>query len=184
MLIGKLIKPCKICFYEQDQDNGEIESFSLLKLNIIEFIKLYSIAMVNNMVIEETLDNSIVIKYSGDDTLHQCWKELAMNHKTANPSNFTDVSKSFKSEIEGTSVLIRDPIKEIIRIAKREGNDTDTINRICISNKDREDFFYSAKRSKYFNDTGKYAISSDDAKIYEYWSIRMNNAYLYHKGQD
>ena len=32
MIIGKLIKPCKICLYDLDKDGGEIESFSLLTL--------------------------------------------------------------------------------------------------------------------------------------------------------
>ena len=38
MLIGKLIKPCKICLYETRKDGGEIESFSLLKLSTLNAI--------------------------------------------------------------------------------------------------------------------------------------------------
>lgn len=175
MIIGRLIKPCKICLFEQQEDDGKIESFSLLKLNLIEAINLFN----KGSEIEYTLDNSIVIKYSGNDSVHQYWKELAIAHRASNPTDFIDVSKSFKSTTPGTSVLIRDPIKQIIRIAKRNGDDTNTINRICIDDKDRENFFYDSKKSKYFLTNKKYAIDKEDSKLYKNWAIKMNNTYLY-----
>ena len=75
MLIGKLIKPCKIVIYEAKEDGGEIESFTLLKLNVVEVYKLLESAAEKEL----TLDNSIVIKYSGNDATHQLWKELQNN---------------------------------------------------------------------------------------------------------
>ena len=52
MLIGKLIKPCKICLYETRKDGGEIESFSLLKLWMKEFGELFAKAIELKKVIE------------------------------------------------------------------------------------------------------------------------------------
>lgn len=70
MLFGKLIKPCKICIYEQQEDGGEIESFSLLKLSLSEVYRLLVI-VVDKKDIETTLDGSIVVRYSGNDSTHQ-----------------------------------------------------------------------------------------------------------------
>ena len=94
MLFGKLVKPCKICIYEQQKDGGEIESFSLLKLSLIEVYSLLNKTSANN--IETTLDGSVVIKYSGNDITHKEWKNLACEHLKKNPSNFVDVSKKIQ----------------------------------------------------------------------------------------
>lgn len=177
MLFGKLIKPCKICIYEQQEDGGEIESFSLLKLSLSEVYRLLVI-VADKKDIETTLDSSIVIKYSGNDSIHQEWKKLASEHLKKNPNNFVDVSKKYKSDILGTSCLIRDPKKHIIRIALRRGDDNCTINRLCIDNSIRERFFQDAKVSTFFRETKKYAIDSKDLKVYTYWSTYMNNEYI------
>lgn len=52
MIIGKLIKPCKICIYEVESDGGEVESFSLLKLKLNEFIEIIREALNQNKSIE------------------------------------------------------------------------------------------------------------------------------------
>ena len=174
MLFGKLIKPCKICIYEQKEDGGEIESFSLLKLSLPEVYILLSQAKD----VECTLDSSIVIKYSGNDSIHQEWKKLAVEHTKKNPSNFRDISKKYKTDIAGTSCLIRDANKHIIKIALRKGNDTCTINRMCIDNEMRERFFQDAKAGKYFKQTKKYALDTQDLNVYTYWSKYMNSSYL------
>lgn len=177
MLFGKLIKPCKICIYEQKEDGREIESFSLLKLSLPEIYTLLSQIKENN-IIECTLDNSIVIKYSGDDDIHKEWKKIAIEHTKNNPSNFRDLSKKYKTNIAGTSCLIRDPENHIIKIALRKGNDVCTINRICIDNDIRERFFQDTKVGKYFKQNKKYALDTQDLSIYTYWSKYMNSSYL------
>lgn len=178
MIIGKLIKPCKICFYDQSMGGGEIESFSLLKLSLIEFVELLNTAKEFNKEIEESLDGSIVIKYSGNDELHQKWKTLAVEHERNSPKQFINVSAQFKSKIPGTSCLIRDPVKHIIRIAKRDGNDKVTINRICVDNSIRERFFYDVKTTKYFKDSKKFAMDTQDLQTYTYWSKYMNTSFI------
>lgn len=178
MLVGKLIKPCKICLYETRKDGGEIESFSLLKLSMGEFGSLFAKAIELKKVIEYSLDDSIVIQYSGNDELHQLWKALTVEHKKVNPGNFVDISAQFQSKITGTSCLIRDPKNHIIRIALRNGNDKVTINRICIDNGIRERFFNDVKSTKRYFKTKKYAMDTEDLAVYSYWSKYMNTAFI------
>lgn len=178
MIIAKLIKPCKICLYNMEEDGGEIESFTLLKLTLQEHTTLIFKAVHLNKEIEYPLDGSIVIPYSGEDKLHQFWKELAMEHKKQNPADFVDLSHKFKTKILGTSCLIRDPAKHIIKIALRRGDDTVTINRLCIGNDIRERFFSDVKRTKLFKQTGKYMMDTNDLDIYTYWSKFMNDSFI------
>lgn len=178
MIIGKLIKPCKICFYETRKDGGEIESFSLLKLSVGEFTQLLAKAIEMKKEIEYTLDGSSVIKYSGNDELHQLWKNIAVEHERTSPEQFIDVSAQFKTKVSGTSCLIRDPKNHIIRIALRQGNDKTTINRLCIDNSARERFFYDVKTTKYYKTKKKFAMDTQDLQIYTYWSKFMNTAFI------
>ena len=184
MLFGKLIKSCKICIYEQKEDGGEVESFSMLKLSLQEVYYLFCTVFSHYLSedieknVDKALDGSLVIKYSGNDDIHKARKKLAQNHLKTNPSNFRDISKKYKTDIPGTSCLIRDADKHIIKIAFRKGNDTCTINRMCIDNEIRERFFQDAKASKYFKQTKKYALDTQDLNTYTYWSKYMNSSYL------
>lgn len=178
MIIAKLIKPCKICIFESRKDGGEIESFSLLKLSLNEFSSLLTKAIELKKEIEYTLDDSVVIKYSGNDEIHQYWKKLSIEHEKTSPSNFVDVSAQFKSEISGTSCLIRDPVKHIIRIALRNGDDNVTINRMCIDNEIRERFFNDVKTTLLFKKSKKYAMDTQDLATYTYWSKYMNTSFI------
>lgn len=178
MIIGKLIKPCKICLFENNKDGGEIESFSLLKLTLTEYTALITTAIETSKTIEYPLDGSIVIQYSGNDEIHQQWKKLAVEHEKMSPVDFIDVSATFISKITGTSCLIRDPKKHIIRIALRNGDDKVTINRVCIDNSIRERFFNDVKTTQLFKKTKKYAMDTNDLTIYTYWSKYMNTSFI------
>lgn len=178
MVIGKLIKPCKICLYEVMEDGGEIESFTLLKLSLKEAVTLTFRAEQHKNTIEFPLDGSVVIQYSGNDEVHQLWKEIAVEHSKTTPKDFIDVSAEFESDISGSSCLIRDPNKHIIRIALRNGDDKVTINRICIDNSIRERFFSDVKTTKYFFKNKKYAMNTEDLNIYTYWSKYMNTSFI------
>lgn len=178
MLIAKLIKPCKICVSDMREDGGELESFSLLKLSAQEYTSIIFKAVQLNRGIEYPLDGSVVISYSGNDEIHQLWKGVATEHMKQSPKDFIDVSAEFKTNVLGTSCLIRDPKKHIIRIAKRNGDDKVTINRLCIGNNIRERFFNDVKRTKLFEKTGKYAMDTQNLDIYTYWSKFMNSSFI------
>lgn len=178
MIIGKLIKPCKICFFESRKDGGEIESYSLLKLSLEEFTNLLLKAKDLGKEFEYPLDGSMVIQYSGNDELHQLWKTYAVEHEKNSPEQFIDVSAQFKTKISGSSCLIRDPKNHIIRIALRDGNDKTTINRLCIDNSIRERFFYDVKTTRYYKTHKKFAMDTQDLQTYTYWSKFMNMSFI------
>ena len=155
---------------------GEVESFTLLKLTLQEASSLLLLTNENN--VEQTLDGSVVIKYTGNDTVHKKWKDLASEHSKKSPVAFFDVSAKFKTNITGTSCLVRDPVKHEIKICLRKGNDNQTINRICIDNGVRQRFFNDVKVCSGFRDTGKYYMDTRDLGIYTYWSKYMNTSYI------
>ena len=178
MIIGKLIKPCKICLYDLDKDGGEIESFSLFKPSFNELSQILTKAIETKKEIEYPLDGSVVIKYSGNDEVHKVWKEIAVEHERNSPDQFLDVSAQFKTDIPGTSCLVRDPVNHIIKIALRKGSDKVTINRICIDNSIRERFFYDVKTSQYYKKNNKFAMDTNDLQTYTYWSKFMNTSFI------
>ena len=177
MIIAKLIKPCKICVFDKE-DGGEVESFSLLKLPMSELAQLLLKVAESKNEVEYPLDGSVVIKYSGNDSVHQLWKELVLKHEKDSPHCFIDISAQFKTGVAGTSCLVRDPNKHIIRIALREGDDRMTINRVCVDNSIRERFFYDAKTSHRYQQTKKFAIDTKDLATYTYWSKFMNMSFI------
>lgn len=177
MIIGKLIKPCRICLYESD-DGGEKESFTLLKLSFKEALGLYNDALCNGNKIEYPLDESVVIQYSGNDNVHTEWKAIAVEHEKNSPMDFIDLSSEFKTSISGTSCLIRDPKNHIIKIALRKGNDKIVINRVCIDNAIRERFFSDVKATKRYKESGHFAMDTRDLDIYKYWSNYMNVSFI------
>lgn len=177
-MIGRLIKPCRICLYEQD-DGGEVESFCLLRLSMGEVWRILATVSNHSERVSGMLDGSLVIKYSDkDDPTYREWVRIALEHSKTEPRDFHDLSRKYKSVVPGTSVLVRDSRKHTIRIALRKGNDDCTINRLCISNDMRERFFQDVKRGTLFKETGRYIMDSRDQDVYSYWSRFMNNEYL------
>ena len=182
MIIAKLMKPYKIVILDNRQDGSELESYSLLKLSLQQAAQLIDKASEIGDSIEYPLDNSVVIIYKSGDALHNLWKSWAEEkHKdrvSIDPGNKINISAEFESPIIGTSCLVRDPKKHIIRIALRKENNKTSINRVCISNDIKQRFFYDAKTSSYFAKNNKYAIDTDDLATYTYWSKYMNNSFI------
>ena len=88
---------------------------------------------------------------------------------------------SYKSEINGTSKLIRISKKQIIKIVRRK-NERDNINRVdsvCIDNELREQFFADCKQTQYFKNMKKYEImnTEKDKNIYNKWDFIMDEVY-------
>lgn len=178
MIIGKLVKPYKMCFFESKVDGSELESFSLLKLSFFEFTALLEMAVKTDHTINYGLNNVFTIEYKGDDKLHKLWKSLACQHEAIAVEPFYYVNAKFPTVIGGTSCLIRDPEKHSICIAYRKSNQDTSINRLCICNSIRERFFSDCKTSTLFKTTKKYAIDSRDKELYSYWSKYMNDSFI------
>ena len=182
MIIGKLMKPYKIVILDAAQNGSEMESYSLLKLSMQQAAQLIDKASELGDAIEYPLDGSVVLTYKSGDGLHTLWKSWAEEkHKekvSIDPGNKINISAEFESPIDGTSCLVRDPKKHIIRIALRKENNKTSINRVCIPNDIKQRFFYDAKTSTHFAKNNKYAIDTDDLATYTYWSKYMNNSFV------
>lgn len=99
-------------------------------------------------------------------------------------------STRFKSEISGTSRLIRVPTKKSIKIVRRKGLSDcyDKVNSICITNKQREEFFADVKKSKWFQSlevsAKDYKINGNmegDLPLYEKWDKIISYVFEQHK---
>lgn len=176
MIYAKVFKHSQIVIYKKDKDGGELESYSLLKISPKELLQLIrNIEFDNDLLIE---GNSIILPFKDNKKLYDNFKAIANEHKLKKPNSFLDVSKKFTSNIEGTSVLVRDPIKHLIWIAKRKGNNLQNINRICIDNIVRERFFKDCKTCIYYKENNKFIIDTRDLRVYTTWSDYMNKIYL------
>ena len=160
--------------YEGNSNN--IESFTLLRLDLLETKEVLN--STNNWELQEGI---LIAQYTHKDDLDTTFKKLAIEHKKKN-ENFIDVSKTYESKIKGTSFLIRDPQKHIIKIAKRDNN-ISTINKLNIDNDIREAFFNDCKKSQFFKLNNKYGIDVSDLELYSFWSKYMNMTYLVESNQ-
>ena len=86
-------------------------------------------------------------------------------------------NKKYISNIPGTSVLLRDKKKLVIRIAFRKNNNTTEINRVCISNAMREEFFATVKQTHGRPVTGNYCLYAEDGEPFRYWAEMMDKIY-------
>ena len=58
------------------------------------------------------------------------------------------------------------------------GVNSDITYELLFDNEMRERFFQDAKAGKYFKQTKKYALDTQDLNVYTYWSKYMNSSYL------
>ena len=84
------------------------------------------------------------------------------------------VKTYYKSNVVGTSRLIKLESKKTIKIVKRKGSKdaTNRANSVCINNKLREEFFFDCKSTSTFNKANKiYEIvcTEKDKDLYEKW---------------
>lgn len=162
----------------------EVESFTLLDVSGTDAFRL--LASSKEFKSE---DGVTTIKYTSGDSTDSMFKAIASKHKKVaeeEPTKkaFRDVSKKYQLadvKIAGTSVLIRDVKKHTIRVAKRsttnstEGN----VNRLFITNFERDAFFNEARKSITYRDTNKFMLSYElDKESYANWSNYMNSRYF------
>ena len=109
--------------------------------------------------------------------------ENSENSKSEYVKPQVDINKLvvYKSNVIGTSKLIRIPKKQIIKIIRRKGT-TDNSNKqnsVCIDNRLRESFFADCKQTQHFDDTKLYEIMYNefDKDIYNKWDSIMDNIY-------
>ena len=92
------------------------------------------------------------------------------------------IKNYYKSNVIGTSRLIKIKSKETIKIVRRKGpkDSTNRPNSVCINNKLREDFFSDCKKTSTFHKDNKtYEIinTKEDNPIYEKWDSIIKNVF-------
>lgn len=175
-MIAQRIKP-GVLLISNSEMKDNLESFTMLNVSKEDALEL----LFASKSVEKTADG-FIIRYEDSDLVSKMYKAIAYKHKETN-SNFIDVSKKYtleKEDIPGTSLLLRDPKKHIIKVCRRSTTNSKVcnINRLFIPNKYRDRFFKDVLLCKRFKETNKYEIDSRDTDIYTEWSSFMNDAYF------
>lgn len=87
-----------------------------------------------------------------------------------------EVVKKVHTDIPGTSCLIRTSTRSCIQIAYRKNDDKTSINRVCISNTRREEFFETCRITNDPN-ADKYYKIRNGYKYFSYWDKFMDEEY-------
>ena len=114
------------------------------------------------------------------EVLQSFFKKIAIAKENG---NYEDVpNKVLDSDIPGTSALLRNKDKTVIKIVRRRDDKT-KLNKVCISNAIRENFFRDAKALHGRPVSGNYCIYIEDGEAFYYWNNLMDNIYynLYNK---
>ncbi len=178
-MIVRKVKPGVMQIIDTESIN-EIESYTLLDVSDKDAFRLLSASKDF-----KSEDGIVTINYNNGDSVDSMFKAIASKHSQDTSRNFVDVSKKYyinkDVDIKGTSVLIRDVKKHTIRVARRtttnstEGN----INRLFITNYERDMFFKDVNNSITYRDTSKFMLDSAlDKERYTVWSNYMNSRYL------
>ncbi len=173
LIIAQKIKPNKIKLYKWAFD--EIESYSLLKVTAEEAKDLIRADkdIWHNEIIHGVKEYVATVS----PAINEVRLSMVAKHKLVN-SEFRDVSKKYKLDVDGTSCLIRDPNTHTIKIAYKKSNQYCNINLLHINNNIREKFFEDAHHSLYWKLEKKYGISVEDTLEYKKWSDYMNRCYI------
>ena len=175
-MIAQRVKPGVILISKQEME-GNVESYTMLDVSKEDALEL----LFASNKIEKTADG-FVIKYEDNELVSKMYKAIANKHQQSNP-NFMNVSQTYVLEdddIVGTSLLLRDPKKHIIKVCRRSTTNSNkcNINRLFIPDKYRDRFFKDVKLCQRYKELEKYEIDSRDVDIYTEWSNFMNDAYF------
>ena len=175
-MIAQRIKPGVIYISKEDMKDN-LESYTMLNISKEDALEL----LFASSEVTRTGDG-FVIKYQDKDAVSQMYKAIASKHRQSN-SHFIDVSKKYEvtdEDVPGTSLLLRDPKKHVIKVCRRTTTNDHTcgINRLFISNKYRDEFFKDVVGSVRYDETHKYELDTRDEDIYTKWSNFMNDSYF------
>lgn len=175
-MIAQRIKP-GVLLISKNEMQDSLESFTMLNVSKDDALEL----LFASENVERTADG-FVIKYNDSDLVSKMYKAIACKHKESNPK-FIDVSTKYTlkdDDIDGTSLLLRDPKKHIIKVCRRSTAKSNecNINRLFIPNKYRDRFFKDVLLCQRYKDTNKWEIDSRDIDIYTEWSNFMNDSYF------
>ena len=179
-MIARRVRPGILKVINKPFDKSMIESYTLLNVDASDASAL--IFAAKNITKEDEYTISIRY-YEDDDLVSQMYKAIAHKHKQNNP-DFIDVSVRYELDMDaipGTSVLVRDPEKQTIKVAYRKSTNYSkacNINRLFITNAQRDAFFRDVTKGTYYKKTEKFVLSSEDIEMYTKWSVFMNDRYF------
>lgn len=118
------------------------ENYSMFRITYEDFRNLLSKGSWNLIDLDEYITESISLDKNSE--LEKLFSSMARNHSSKNTTNFT---KRVITNVPGTSCLLRTSTKSSIQIAYRKNNNKTQINRVCISDRDREEFFEDCRNT-------------------------------------
>lgn len=147
------------------------ESYSMFRITFTESRMLLSVGSWEQVDEDEFWSCK---QLSQDTELKNKFFEIAKLHITNDVRQ--EVSKKVESNVPGTSCLIRTSNKSYIQIGFRKGRNITQINRVCISDRKREEFFETCRRTDDPQATTYYKIRNG-YKYFDEWSTFMDEEY-------
>lgn len=135
------------------------ESYSMFRITYQEFRDILKTG-IWDVVDEDEYWSQSTLK---NEELKTVFYAVAKNHVTKEMRKEAD--KRVESTVRGTSCLIRGSDKSYIRIGYRKGRNTTQINRVCIPDYKREEFFQDCK-------------NTDDPLATVHWALRRGYKYF------
>lgn len=177
-MIARRVRPGILKVIDKPFGDSMIESYTLL--NVDEHDALALLFAAGNITKDD--ESTFTIRYEDGELVSRMYKAIASKHRQSNP-DFIDVSVRYELDMDaipGTSVLVRDPEKQTIKVAYRKSTNFSkacNINRLFVNNAQRDSFFRDVVRGDYYKRTGKYVLCSDE-ESYGKWSSFMNDRYF------
>ena len=171
-----------------EHDRGSEESPTYLKINIGEFVSLYSCGWCHWAHCKTQgnyTEDDIYLKCEESPEVMQRYREILGAHNislTSQETSTIDMNASFPAQVDGTSKIIWNNAHGRIHIALRAKNPTankTSLKCIQISNVTRERFFADVKNDVAYR-THDYAIyKKASPELYEKWCDILTKEYVY-----
>lgn len=167
--VCKKIPKNKLRLYSVPEGSYIAESYTLIKVNAVQYKLLFDSAEWK--LVEGTYE---VLETNYDKNS----KVLRMYNDIVKTKHIVVVNKRFKSDVVGTSMLIRNAERTRIYIAKRNGADITSINIVCVDNELRTKFFNDVRTARGGTFCDKYALTPSDAPMFNMWNNIMTTQYF------
>ena len=173
-IVARKVSGKKIELQESAFDG--MESFSLIRIDRDEADVLMSKSHETSI----DLFGTVSMRYESDDELDAEFKRLASLR--VGKARFGKHNVHYEmpyDALPGTSMLIRDSVNCVIRVARRYNRRVKCgINVLPISDDVRDSFFDDARESILHNENGSYAIDAREGHTYDMWSRYMDGRYV------
>lgn len=147
-------------------------SYSMFRIKYSEKLELLRLGKWDLVDEDEYISDSLSNKENLDLKSH--YFKLAKTYVSKDTRK--EVHKKQISDVRGTSCLIRTSTKSYIQIAYRRNDNRTSINRVCISDTRREEFFETCRNTDDIL-ASKYYKIRNGYKYFDYWNKFMDEEY-------